>query len=635
MMLRRITLERYGCFGAAEFEFRRGMNLIRGGNDSGKTLLLNALPAALCGVEHGSRLRSWGELLSCRVTLLFEGSEHAVRLTRDLESNLVRLEERGTDSNWQQCFAGIVPSGAGAPDRIAYFSQLSRLFTLDGEALLRALVEASHAEAVYAADGRPVDGLWPITLGAGEAAPVDALPTGADARQQEIDALEAELAADRSDYQQGQDYLVWIRKRWELAAGKVTGRGRAASAKSTASGQGDLERQRDQLLEELRRQGLPARLPADLPAMFATAEGLRQELATLQLELTPLQRRKQAVALPVIAWPLGASLVGVAGAAVAVWQQASWVKPALAGCATLLLLGWAYYLWRLQRARAVLAGLDQEAQVVEAKRADALARQHALAERFEAYGLPSAPVEMVKLQQLCRRNEELISRYRQLCAQLGDAATAPPGDGAVDIDERHLRPEDLPEAEARLAALGESLRQREQRLQSLRDAQAAPAPAAVAPAVPAAVSERQLLQAIGLQLEKLTGGRYHEVRLEEGSLRLAAAPGRWATPTACSQSTAACLTLAIRMVLSQVTGCRLPLPVDDLPLQLDQKRRPAALRTLERFSRDCQVLLASSDEDLAKRAVRERWHVIDLDLPSSRQSATAEEEADAGQLHLL
>jgi hypothetical protein len=89
------------------------------------------------------------------------------------------------------------------------------------------------------------------------------------------------------------------------------------------------------------------------------------------------------------------------------------------------------------------------------------------------------------------------------------------------------------------------------------------------------------------------------------------------------------------MALCQATGCRLPLPVDELPLQLDQKRRSAALRSLERFSRDCQVLLASGDEDLAKRAAREHWHVIDLDLPAARKSAPAEEEGDAGQLHLL
>jgi uncharacterized protein YhaN len=635
MLLRRITLERYGCFGTAEFEFRRGMNLIRGSNDSGKTLLLTALPAALCGVEHGSRMRTWGELLSCRVSLLFEGNDRGVRLTRDLESNLVRLEERGADSLWHECFNSIVPSGAGASDRVAYFSQLARLLSLDSEALLRALLDANHAEAVCAADGSPVDGLWPTTMNAGEAPSIATFPADADTLQQEIVALEAELAADRNDYQQGQDYLAWIRKRWELGKSKGALAGRAASTKPAAPGQRALEQQRDQLLEELRQQGLPVRLPADLPAMFATAEGLRQELAKLQLELTPLQRRKQAVALPGVAWPLGATLVGLVTAAAAIWQHGSWSTPVTAGCAVALLLGWGYYLLRLKRARAVLAGLEQELQVVESQRADALARQHDLAERFEAYGLPSAPVEMVKLQQLCRRNEELISRYRQLCTQLGDAGAAQHGVGPADIDDRHLRPEDLPEAEARLAALGESLRQREQRLQALRDGKATPAPAASAVAAAAVNSERQLLETIGQQLEKLTGGRYHEVRLEEGCLRLAVASGRWATPAACSRSTAACLTLAIRMALSQVTGFQLPVPVDDLPLQLDQKRRTAALRALERFSRDCQVLLASGDEDLAKRAVRERWHVIDLDLPLSRQPATAEEKTDAGQLHLL
>jgi hypothetical protein len=461
------------------------------------------------------------------------------------------------------------------------------------------------------------------------------LSAEADARQQEITALEAELAADRNDYQQGQDYLAWIRKRWERVLNKAVGTGMSVTLKTAEPGQRGLEQQRDQLLAELRQQGLPARLPVDLPEMFATAEGLRQELATLQLELTPLQRRKQAVVLPGIAWPLGATLIGAAASAAAIWQRVSWAVPGTAVGAIALLLGWGYYLLRLQRARTVLAGLEKELQLVEAKRTDALTRQHTLAERFEAYGLPSAPIEMVKLQQLCRRNEELVSRYRQLCTQLGDVVPAQSGGEPVDIDERHLRPEDLPEAEARLAALGESLRQREQRLQALRDGKVAPLPAAVLPAASAHVTERQLLQTIGQQLEKLTDGRYHEVRLDEGRLRLATAPGRWAAPAACSQSAAACLSLAVRMALSQATGYQLPVPVDELSLQLDQKRRSATLRTLERFSRDCQVLLASGDEDLTRRAVREHWQVIDLNLPVDRKSAAAEEEADAGQLHLL
>src|SRR5512145_728257 len=106
MILRRISVERYGCFGKAEFEFRRGLNLISGSNDSGKSLLLKVLPAVLLGVPHGVRLRSWGDSLSCRGTLLFEDGDRQVRIVRDLESDLVRLEECEANGNWQERFSG-------------------------------------------------------------------------------------------------------------------------------------------------------------------------------------------------------------------------------------------------------------------------------------------------------------------------------------------------------------------------------------------------------------------------------------------------------------------------------------------------------------------------------------------------
>jgi uncharacterized protein YhaN len=149
------------------------------------------------------------------------------------------------------------------------------------------------------------------------------------------------------------------------------------------------------------------------------------------------------------------------------------------------------------------------------------------------------------------------------------------------------------------------------------------------------MSESELLRGIGQQLERLTTGRYQDVRLEEGLLRLEAAPGRWAAPAACSRGTAACLALAVRMTLCQGYGDRLPLPVDDLPAQLDPKRRSAALRALERFAHDHQLLLASCDEELVKRAARERWHLISLDVRPPIPSVVTEEKADAGQLHLL
>jgi hypothetical protein len=331
-----------------------------------------------------------------------------------------------------------------------------------------------------------------------------------------------------------------------------------------------------------------------------------------------------------------ATLVGLAAPGAAYWYKVPWLLPLAAGCGAVLLLIWSVCLVRLSRARTVRNGLDQELQALEVKRADALARQSELAEQFEAYGLPSAPVEMVKLQQACSRNVELLERYREICLQLGDQSAPVVAAGRETAEDKHLRPEDLPEAEARLAELAESLRRREARLQALRDGTAAVEPVASGlSAAKPAMREAELLRGIGQHMDRLTAGLYHDVRLEEGLLRLEAAPGRWAAPAACSRGTAACLTLAVRMALCQGYGDRLPLPVDDLSAQLDPKRRSAALRALERFTHDHQLILATCDDELIKRANRERWHVISLDARRPALSVASEEKADAGQLHLL
>lgn len=639
MILRRVTLERYGCFGSTEFEFRRGLNLISGGNETGKSLLLSALPAAMLGVEHGTRLRSWGDTLNCRVTLLFEGADRRVRLARDLENNLVRLEESTADGAWQECFAGKVSPGAATADRSGYFEHLERLLSIQGEPLQRAILDAVNPEASLHADGCLADGLLAAVTGAGASDPPAAatvsLTIDNEQRQQEMAALEAELAVDRDEYRKGQEYLAWIRKRWESDGKKPQAAGKPASAKGVAKNEASLERKRDELLEKLRAQGLPPQLPANLPSMFETAEGLRQELAALQLELTPLQRRKSTIILPGAAWPLLATLAGLAAAGAAYWQKLSWWLPLAGGCGALLLLAWGVFLVRRSRASAELNALEQELQAVEAKRAEALARQADLAEQFEAFGLPSTPVEMVKLQQLYRRNEELIGRYRDICAQLGGEVTGAAGAEMNKARDRHLQPDEFPEAEARLAEMAESLRQREARLAALRNGTATAASVASVPPGPSRWSEKQFLQAVGQHLERLTAGRHSEVRLDEERLRLEAAPGRWAAPAACSRGTSETLVLAIRLACCQMIGGALPLPIDDLPAHLDAKRRQAALRTLERFAVDHQLLLASCDEELARRAVRERWHVVKLTQPSTEQPARNEEADDAGQLHLL
>jgi hypothetical protein len=627
MILRRILVERYGCFGTAEFEFRRGMNLVSGSNDSGKSLLLKALPAVLFGVAHGTRLRSWGDSLSCRGTLLFEAGERQIRMQRDLENNLVRLEECGADGKWRELFSGAVPPDGSSPARAQYFAHLQRLFGVGGEVLLRGLLDCTARQVLCDADGCLAGELF-------DSAEAPIAPASAEVdpqrRREQLAALEAEVAADYDEYRRGEEYLAWIRRRWQQQGEAASAKKKAGAGKPAGKEASAQEQERDELARQLRKQGVPLRLPADLDELFVTAEGLRQELAALQQELTPLQRSKQGVVQPGGVWPWLSTLAAIAMPAVAFWFKVEWLLAAAVGGAVLLVTVWSIYLVRRRKARAILHGLEDELHKVEAKRADALARQEGLAERFAAFDLPSTPVEMVKLQQLCARHATTLDRYRTLCAQLGGGA-AP---AQVDAGDRHLRPEELPDAEAKLAELGESLRRREARLQALR----AGAPlTAVTAALPVDTEQRQklLLQGVAQQLERLTGGRYREVRLEEGRLRLEAAPGRWAAPAECGRGTSETLLLALRMTLVQLTGARLPLPVDDLPACLDLRRRQSVLRALERFAAEQQLLLTSSDEELPKRAARERWQLIDLNPPAGAGPAHDDEESHAGQLHLL
>jgi hypothetical protein len=627
MILRRITLERYGCFGAGEFEFRRGLNLVCGNNETGKSLLLAVLPAVMLGTEHGARLRSWGDSLSCKAALLFVDGDRSVRLTRELENNLVRLEEGSVDGPWRECFSGRVPPHGSSAEHDRYYDHLQRLFGTPGEALLRVLLDAGQGASLLDGDGNLAGGLVAaVTEDAVSGPPPAAAAAAAPAaRQAEIAALEADLRADREEYQKGEEYLAWIRKRWAEQAGRPAGTGKKASTDHTRAA---LEQQRNQLAAELQKHGVPARLPADLPGLFATAAELRQDLAVLQQELAPLQRARQGVVMPGSLWPLLATLAAVAAPGGAFLLGSTWLVMLAGAGGGLLLLAWGLYLVRLKRARAVRAGLDRDIQAVEIKREAALARQAELAERFEALGLPSAPVDMVKLQQLCQRHQPLIDAYRELCTQLGNEAPQMAG------DDRHLRPEELPDAERRLALLRDSLQRREQRLRVLQGGQNGGVQnvAAAAAAMP---TVKTLMPVIGQLLERLTCGRYREVRLVDGRLRLEAAPGQWVPPAACSRGTVDALLLALRMALAQASGVRLPLTVDDLPAALDSQRRQATLRTLERFASDHQVLLASYDEELAKRAVRERWPVVNLNLSQASQAVARKEEVDAGQLHLL
>ena len=53
MILRSIECENFGRYQQQTFELRRGMNLIVGPNEAGKSTLVEAIPAGMCGLLGG------------------------------------------------------------------------------------------------------------------------------------------------------------------------------------------------------------------------------------------------------------------------------------------------------------------------------------------------------------------------------------------------------------------------------------------------------------------------------------------------------------------------------------------------------------------------------------------------------
>ncbi len=237
-----------------------------------------------------------------------------------------------------------------------------------------------------------------------------------------------------------------------------------------------------------------------------------------------------------------------------------------------------------------------------------------------------------------------------------------------------LPPEALPEAEEKLAALGESLRQREQTLLELTRQEAAlqgelghleeieeegerlkereerlvrrkDALAVAFDLLAGAVDEfrRTYLDhfaaEIGHYLQMTTHGRYDGIRLgEDFSLQLPTRAGGWQPAEHFSRGTVDGIYLAVRLALTRhlSQGRHLPLFLDDPLVNLDRLRLAETLKALERLGAEHQIILFTHDENLARRAARDRWHVVPLEEVRSGASAKAEERSeDAGQLYLL
>lgn len=726
MILRRIELVNFGRFGEASFSFGPGVNVLTGPNEAGKTTLLEAIPAVLFGLRPPQRLLTWGSPGPCRAALLFEHDNRWLRIERDLLDARVSFGPCDPDG----CLLpGSSSSVASDGDPNAYLEQLIELFGFADEELFRAsLFFGQGALAIQGGEElasrtrglitgsvgcdyqQALDGLQKASLAVTRDNPwgleleglreldrvrerigeLEQLWYQTRDRQRRLDQVARELHAVNAD-------LVALRASYEQeigsghiqeapSDGSVTSAAMSANVTELSSVpevvSADVDAERQELLRELAKTGLPRLLPDDLPFLLDDAEQIRKELVALQGESAAL--RRQLLDLGHVPWRHAAAATGLiltaSGICAWFWPTSSGLALFAGGGASLIL--WSGLLWRAGRYYAARNRLSTQEHQVEQRREDAQDRLEELDERFRRHRMSPSAVDIVRMRKNLERHRQLSERLALLetgsssaadsapyeplqvqtspasptCAQDDVPTPAPVNTSLADLTERIRILDEQRLALAREEALlgadpcdlqrieeeGEELRERESVLQRRCSALTLAHDTLASVVRESRHGYRERLEAESAQyLGTLTQGRHAALHLgEDFSLTLADRDGCRRPLQAFSGGTRDAVYLSVRLALVRTLaqGRRLPLLLDDPFLTFDRDRLAEALKLLERMSVEQQVILFSHSEILQKRAARERWHQISLAEKRSVATPAAkpvERREDDGQLYLL
>jgi DNA repair exonuclease SbcCD ATPase subunit len=509
MILRRLEMKHFGRFEDCAFDFRRGLNLVIGPSESGKSTLAEAIPLVLFGTPDGERFKPWGGSAGSWVAaLVFEEAGRMLRIERDFLTGEVSLNETDAEGRSLHQFSSKAAFRKETAEGVAYRAELLRLFGLADEELFRfglfleqgyanrlaveggpgeftsLLAKMADSERLAAPGGEEdveavrrrlaeLERLWFETR--------EALDEGSDLPGKIAD-LEASIEADRADFAKGEKYLAQVRRELE---GAVTAASPAAGNGEQAAPATDLESRRQQLERELAKTGLPRQMPADLPAVLIQADEIRQEMIAIQKEAADL--RQQLLKRPVPSWRPAAlaTLLSALLVAALAWSHSAWLLAGLSAGTLATAVGWAIFLWRLGQERQERGRLKGPLQVLEERREEAQARLAGLDDRFSRLGLSPSAVEIVRMQKNLERHLRLQQELAEVESALGvrgsggnpvavevvagrnSAGTAEPSTVNAREGLPPLSSEEFAAAEADLAALGERLKSRETKLQEL------------------------------------------------------------------------------------------------------------------------------------------------------------------------
>ena len=718
MILRSIECENFGRYQQQSFELRRGMNLIVGPNEAGKSTMVEAIPAVLFGSREVELYKPWGGK-ECSARLVFEGKGRTVEISRNLLTDEVHLVERddlyhvlaefqdrvsvrGRGSVFQE-YRALLQRLLGVGDEelfraTCFFGHQPREWT--GEELsakLRALVGSGAGQQDY---GELMDRLleehfqltrvnpWgrnkqqdrelelidsELALLQGNGQPQPETTSQPDStRQAKIDALAEEVARDRAEFERGAKYVEQVRNRILAEPVAETVEEPCVDSEPVPSqiAVGDFDKR-------LADCGLPANLSPQAPEILQEAAEIRRELAQLQRSLAEIQQAEKAIVMP--SWPLlgglALFLVIVAGGAWLFDFHAVWIG----AFATLLVFCLAAFALRQQlQANRQLGVCAEQRKKVEASKNEALARQEQVGHRCEALGLPTSAVDLVRLEKQVEKHRQLLDDYWKR-SESGETSVEPvpavtpeeplPEAAKNEAKSTGSTSDELADLEQCLAEFEASLLQRESELEQLKNESVSGTPSPpgtktdhsalqqkrteverritllreeieiLAEAVEryAKTDLMQLTTEVSRLFGKVTGGKYKEVRLDTNMHpELKVDSRRWQPAERFSRGTVDSLYLILRVALARVRGDGLSLPLvfDDPFVHLDQQRHNKAMNVLEMAAAKGQIILLSHSQDLAKRAARERWHVIALGGFQPAGAETEESEHD-GQLHLL
>lgn len=720
MRIERIELKHFGRFSEAAYDFVPGLNLVTGPNEAGKSTLMAAIPAVLFGLRDKERFRPWGREGECSASLRFRTEQgHTIRIDREILSDRVVLTESAADGTLRLSFEGRIAPLGRSSERAIYLEHLDRYIGHADEALFRASLYFAQGSLEIDAPGEIADRIKALLSGCAEVdydqvlsslsddyfAVTSENPWGKDktrpreleevrrrlkeletlwyAGQGNIEAQEAlkadiaivrdEIAEKRGQVAEGKRYLDWVRRQWQLAERETTLRKDFSRVQKSASKVEDLQSELIALQREVGKTGLPVEIPEALPHLLNSAEAIRKELIVLQEETTRLRRErsrlgeapwKPAVVLSALVL-LG---FGLAGKGAPIWL-------AIGGGGSVLI--WGVFIYRLLRLNTARAALDGQLDQLQQRRGDALAALAEIEESVRCLGLPGSAVEMVKMEKSLDRHRTLILRIREVqsALQVLEAPDVIAGEEqiltrelAVLAERREhdrppraelLRPEDLPEAETKLAALEAAIVVAEERLLTLtrreaevrgensidplrieeegdalreREAFLLRRKAALSLAcdmLRGAVDDfrhshvDRFSQEIGQTLAQITRNRYQAVRLDETfNSQVQVRDDLWQGVERFSRGAQDAVFFAVRLALTRhlTRGRHLPLLLDDPFVHLDKNRLAEMVKLLERIAVEHQLILFSHSDSLLQRAEKGGWRVIPLGETLSRST---------------